>query len=1770
MKKILSTFVMCLILGVGNVWAEQVQVSLYDGTNRDHELITQTVGGTNYQALNALDLTLVQLNQSDKAGTAWIQFSSPNYTIISSYSFGAIKNNNSPTYSVNDGTPVTPTSTNQQNPDIVSGTNADNTLKVATTTHQTKFMSWVTGTYYCRLKNFQLKVVIPEVVPTTTTMTTLTKLTNSDLDGNRITRTGYVPFVVKDPIDQTNPQNYFSATISAGATGESWTVLESGWSCEANAGSFIVRVPVQYTATNKQKGTFSATVHLESKNTYNTANDDQNAQITVGDVKQEYAISWGNSWVDGSEVDLFKGDIYPRTGNGGYLANTAGLTLGTPVVTEVLENPTGASTLVSFAANGAMTLHETGKVRLTYTQPGSTTHNEKRLTLTVNIIKRTPAFTLKSDEYVDGVHIFYVNHEYIPFVESSNEDFVTYPIEVTNNNSDNDQFISFVAENAITHAVPKEDIQITVHQEAGDLWNESSATYTIAIRENPIHVGTLCRRTITELFNDANFTIEKRYSARLDATGTKITIGTTAGGSNGGYVIFHFTGTPDALEWTEGVNYETTNGNNVTWTVEQSATNEEGSYTPLGAGNTFNEDAQYLKITISGTQSQGNITSLCITEKVGASITPDPIELVVLDDGNGGKLVMDASFTANVSNLTKLTLQLSSDEFILVRDGKTYNETANTLLLDYTDGLGIDKNASAVVQVHYVGNPTTDLDIDETCIVTALDENDVVQSTATIKVIELPAGDIPAVIIPGIADRTGIFTGTEMFIDGHATYSKYPYRKKEEVNLSAAFKGGVAAFDQLFIFGLTTNDNDLTVTVNGVTAPQINKPSATANSNAVTPCFIYTKSGNNYALSSIIPNVNIATKPTEFNITDMSKSYYFTGYAPYASCGSTWEENAVFLFTSKGNAVNLYFDNLELYARPKAATGNKVPVKQYTVNGIGEAIGLFGDPDMNVTTEPELALEVFVQGSGAAFAFASTSSTEFKPTIHLRGTNILESTAGASVRVTSSLLSMDATASQQSSPIQVLLKKDGGKNSKANLTITDTWADGTTRTNGILDLANLDVRPAPTIDLGNANTTLNINGGQYFLSNAANTSTSYTVSYAISYRKKSMAGDKAQMFGLGDDQPEGKVRFKDGSINCSVLPKAYFNESLYHNQTSMKCPQDTKIDGGTFNCDVLSCASTTSKGGSPTNSAGKALCKVSVPIQDTNSNGTAVLASDWMTYAASHGANTSDLVYYGIKSLQPTTIINDDEEEVSGVNLMLPSDKICFMEMVRIPWVLCTPDVTVQQTGVTQTLGGDKTVESSIAAGDEGITNVKLTARLLYAELDDYTKAAIANYTAPGGYTVSVAEVPRRHVQNMDSYLISDKIYWVRPVLANQWQMIVPPFDVANIYIVESYPEEQLLKDFGRLTTNKIGQEVYVIDNEDKIRAARLAQAQSMMDLVYYWMYDADPAGLKNDNDLWPKKGWDMSKFVREWVDYEVSKHNGNKAYQPIIEQLYHFTGSNWDANYYLYVSSGEWVDEGDKFVTDWQLVPTQSVKRGTGTPQTIMHKGGIYAMSFPYSIYNTGHDPDMTWDYWTGKYIIMEGYPTETNDIVGDVQVLSGTNTDWNGKPLISTVLADFTTAGRASLRGNSTFGELTVQKDNALILPAGGNTFIRWDKHTLAPGEGFMLANAPATPSPMPRRIASIDMMTGDVTYEPISGDDTNETPTSTPTISGDRDMLVYTVAGGLGVVPVVPQHVSIYNAAGQLVVSQYLTDNTQFALPTGIYLVCGEKDQAKAMVK
>ena len=1033
----------------------------------------------------------------------------------------------------------------------------------------------------------------------------------------------------------------------------------------------------------------------------------------------------------------------------------------------------------------------------------------------------------------------------------------------------------------------------------------------------------------------------------------------------------------------------------------------------------------------------------------------------------------------------------------------------------------------------------------------------------------------PATITASDIPTLDIWTGTEKS-------GSYPYSEKRRVNLTAAFKDGAAQFDKLYIFGLTTGDAD-----NNITTPTKN-----ANSNAETPCFIYTKDNNDYKLETTIANVNVPSKPAEFNITASGQKIYFTGYAPYASCGSTWNENGVFCFTGNGTAINLYFDNLQIYARPKTEVGNTAATFSLSVEGLGD-LGKLDEDYINanlISSSP--GMTVFTRGSGSVFCFIpQNTSTAFTPTIHLRGENKLESTQGMNVHV-KALSLVNSTAGQHSSPIQILLyDKSYSEKAKTTLTIDDKWQSE--RTNGSLHLDNaVGYRPGPSIDLGNEHTQVNIDGGQLFFSNSYNSSTEYFVSYVISHRLKTMMEGLGRIYAIGDDQPTGAVHITDGTINCRSLEQKYVDSrsDLYHNTTSMKCPKNTIVDGGTFNCDVLSCSASSSMGCSPKNTAGKRLCKYTIPITgDLKDNETAALPIGWEEVAISQGASISVGHEYGDESLTPTTADTGEKE----VYIMLPSgDKICFYEVITSPWVMCFPTMTVGTASITKDLGGDQEVPytSSLNKAAETPTIYK-TSRLFYGELDQFMQKALKTYEI-ADVTVKIDDPTSKVVKNTSDYMVYNKIYMLKPLVANQWEMFIPPFDVANVYVVESYPEAKLVEEYGTPTENKKGEAINVITG-NKIAEARTVQSHRMIDFLYQWIYSS--LALEKDADLWPRTGSTPADFWKKWIEMYDADH------KPVIEQLYHYTFEGrdnypqgktcWDANFYLYeadTKNNTWDVVDGKLDAKWKEVTTVSLPRdtkGTNIHNVIMKKGGVYALSFPSTINNyTEHDYMKTWDYWTGKYIILEGYPDPNTEIDFDQDGTMDDNGQLlNGSDASGDVLQSYSTPNSVALRGNKTFSKMGLETlSNSFVLnnyyldTEGGSVLDPTYKHNvyvsaqgqgveLNPAQGFILANLPTRNG---MRARAIDIQTGDVTYEP--GDGSENTVTGTPTIAGEREMLVYTVAGGLGVVPVVPQHVSIYNAAGQLVVSQYLTDNTQFALPTGIYLVRGEKDQAKAMVK
>ena len=329
-------------------------------------------------------------------------------------------------------------------------------------------------------------------------------------------------------------------------------------------------------------------------------------------------------------------------------------------------------------------------------------------------------------------------------------------------------------------------------------------------------------------------------------------------------------------------------------------------------------------------------------------------------------------------------------------------------------------------------------------------------------------------------------------------------------------------------------------------------------------------------------------------------------------------------------------------------------------------------------------------------------------------------------------------------------------------------------------------------------------------------------------------------------------------------------------------------------------------------------------------------------------------------------------------------------------------------------------------------------------------------------------------------------------------------------------------------------------------QAAMNKQAVANMDLFYAMCYMIDYTESVNNFD----------GILYSWTQ-EIGKPNGAGG----KKKLTHFTGANYSANYYVQRSSGTWAWDSEKsrFVTDWAYLPKtmEKVTHGETEYSVVMKKGEIYSLNFPYMYngYRESGDGDNNWDYWTGKYILFVGKGPQTIE----------------GKNHHNTIIASMTaTPGTAEIRANSTFASMEVSNMGAYYLGEGQQfrpSPFDDESKPIDATQGFVLLNKP-TASPMPQRIKTVDMMSGEVTYE--EGEGSENGATGTPTIAGNNKMLVYNINGGVGIVPVVAQQVSIYNAAGQVVTSEYLAGETQLSLPAGIYLVCGEHEQYKVLVK
>lgn len=1007
------------------------------------------------------------------------------------------------------------------------------------------------------------------------------------------------------------------------------------------------------------------------------------------------------------------------------------------------------------------------------------------------------------------------------------------------------------------------------------------------------------------------------------------------------------------------------------------------------------------------------------------------------------------------------------------------------------------------------------------------------------------------------AEHTGLYTGTE------AGGDNFPYKTKREINVRAAFDAnGNAVMDRLYIFGLTTSKDAINY------------------ASAQTPCYVYEwKDEKTYRLLNRYNNVNLSDKLANFNITthENLNDLYFTGFCPFATCGTAkWSDNAVMHIQGSGE-VHVYIDNLQLYARSKNNAIYAIPAT--------EIIG-FGETNGNVTNG-------YSGGSGAIFAFSANSTTNFAPNIHIYNSdneNILDPTEGMQLAAGSDLtLTPSGPYRQYSSPIQILPRTIGtqednqvGTTPKVNLTIDDIWHDGT-HTNGVLRLSGnrggigtgndwSENYTTPSIDLGYADNTVNIAGGQLYFKQGQTSAMEYKTAEITG--KVSSKTQKITLYGMHPSQvvtnTTATVRFLDGTINNAA-----------GDANALVCPAKTTIDGGSFNCEI--------KAGNATeiyNSVGgKALKRLEITIPDkyiVNEKVTITDCNEFMDYiypvvnydngtiyASLSEYYTNNNTSYGLASITP------------GSNNVAYMYLFCDGIPTINPWV-----VTGQDFNVTYTTGSgsrnvqvETTVHCTDQVNGKG-ANFGKTYNMLFVELDKYTARSEEDKynTNYAGADAAIYTTETKSIQNTAEYSVSNKIYMMKPIVANDWMLFTAPFDVANVYVIEAYPERQLVTDFDG---------VRGVVHPNKVMDARKAQAERWLDLYMAWYNH----GILSTEDFFGATDGTYSAFVNQWMTFESKKvkaedgsyilaDEANQAYRPKIVPLVHYNGNNaMDAHYYLYQSNGAWTFDGSNFTTSWTYV--------TNTEGVLMQKENVYALQFPHNTIGGKHNPDQSWDYWTGKYLLIES-TTKTGE-GEDVHIINGSDYKTDG------LFNGSANPGSALLCGNASFAKLTGisspdtntslwtlekkanQNFNVEIKNEDGtpsSATITRDVHefkegiaTLSPAEGMIVANFQA---PQGMRARSINYRTGEVTYEKIDDNNTGDIETGLPTIMDDITLIVVPTEQGLTITPIKEQHVMLFDANGKMIFSKHLSAEENVTLPTGVYVVRGEYEQVKAIKK
>lgn len=888
--------------------------------------------------------------------------------------------------------------------------------------------------------------------------------------------------------------------------------------------------------------------------------------------------------------------------------------------------------------------------------------------------------------------------------------------------------------------------------------------------------------------------------------------------------------------------------------------------------------------------------------------------------------------------------------------------------------------------------------------------------------------------------------------------------------------------------------------------------------------------------------------------------------------------NKNFVFTGC-NGKHLYFTGKCDNAYPGDLAANS-PGVFFLQGATGETVHIYlHDFSIQVQDKPlgEITLDdifkAFSPGSMAsAFAVGSADENTLNPftaNFHICGENTL--TGGNLSKITAgdnSLMKVFADIlTRINSPIAVcpMASTQDDIAAKTARVIFDDMVPVrgiSTPVNGKLNLQLKGSRSTPAIDLGNANGFCEFNGGQYRFATPASNSMFYVCSMAICYKQLTIMG--LTYYGIGSsvgssttEANETKVRitFKDGTF--STYPSDGYGDNIdvvargwYADHTDLRLSYESRIDGGSFsNCRVYRCDASAERGVSPVNSNHESLCyKELVVPAPAGAYGTMsaeqVAADSYLSAAAA----------YGSQSLTP---VKEDGQYKLYVYLPLADcdEDVASKDYIH-NWVTVIPKMGL--SGVL-TMGGDVEVR---AKESDGITNRK-NAYLFYARLNDYTKE---NAEVNIGLPVSVDAAINNgggpefsSVTNNAAYTIAHGLYTMLSFETNRWYTLSMPYDVANIYVLET-TETQRQPD----------EPVVYPDPERKDKFLK-RQGKADGDLASTIITSLCP-------DIFSGKG---SGVYMNLIDIATKQLNRT----PI--QLFPYSpdaGYGADkAHFYLYEQKPDVIDawandaplwrlsdDADDYSQKWQPVTPESFTNGKYTGQDgkavpagniWMKKGHVYSLFLPDSESSR---------YWDGKYLIFEGYGPQNID---------GWQVHNSNNPLIpgfkhqkdlnvyleSVDETDELYGHYGYMQGNSTFcNDTTVEE---VFFPVKSDKDYIFQKQqagqVLLPCEVMMVLSSEDT--------EKYDAITrqGKATTQQSSESAQVKADDNVPKVSDVA--LVAKASDGIVLYSYAAQQVNIYTLDGRLLYSDTLSDGSVVRVPaaSGVYLVQGQEQTYKLIV-